>query len=93
MVNSIQKSREIESRIIRIKLIDNTLITGQVNLNRESIEEYARLSDLLTKTDDQFLVLFSAMEMRHDLEQPIRHKTIFINKNHILWAAPESTQK
>ncbi len=85
--------KKTENRIIRLKLIDKTLITGQINLNRSSINEHDRLSDLLTQNSDQFLVVFAATEMRDDLEQGIKHKTIFINKNHILWAIPEENQK
>ncbi len=85
--------KKTENRIIRLKLIDKTLITGQINLNRSSINEHDRLSDLLTQNSDQFLVVFAATEMRDDLEQGIKHKTIFINKNHILWATPEEYQK
>lgn len=85
--------KKTENRIIRLKLIDKTLITGQINLNRNTINEHDRLSDLLTQNSDQFLVVFAATEMRDDLEQGIKHKTIFINKNHILWAIPEENQK
>ncbi len=85
--------KKTENRIIRLKLIDKTLITGQINLNRNTINEHDRLSDLLTQNSDQFLVVFAATEMRDDLEQGIKHKTIFINKNHILWATPEEYQK
>ena len=28
-----------------------------------------------------------------ELENPARHKTLFINKTHILWATPEENQK
>ncbi len=84
---------EVKSRIIRIKLINNTLITGQVNLNRDLNNEYERLSDLLTKNTDQFLVIFAATERRDDLNQEIQHKVIFINRQYILWAIPEEEEK
>ncbi|SLM32834.1 conserved hypothetical protein [Desulfamplus magnetovallimortis] len=88
-----EKQREIESRIIRLKLTDKTFITGQININREELSHDKRLSDLLTKNKEQFLILFSATEMRDDLDKGIKHGTIFINKHHILWAAPEEDQK
>jgi len=84
---------KVESRIIRVKLIDNTFITGQVNLNRDPNNDYERLSDLLTKNSDQFLVIFAATEIRADLDQSIKHKVIFVNRQHILWAIPEESQK
>lgn len=88
-----EKDKAFESRIIRIKLLDKTYITGQVNINRDLTNEYDRLSDLLTKNPEQFLVVFSAREIREGLDQVIRHKTIFINKNHILWATPEEDER
>ena len=39
------KVRIMEYRIIRIKLVDGTIIHGQVNINQE--EGYDRVSDLL----------------------------------------------
>lgn len=85
--------RKIKSRVIRIKLIDKTFISGQVNINRDDTNEYERLSDLLTKNPEKFLVVFSATELRDDLDQGIKHKTLFINKDHILWVMPEEDQR
>lgn len=86
-------STRVESRIIRIKLADGSVITGQVNLNRDLNNEYERLSDLLTKNSEQFLVVFSATEIRYDLDEVIKHNVIFINRQYILWAIPEENQQ
>lgn len=83
-------NREINSRIVRLKLIDGALITGQVNINRAP--GYERVSDIVTENTDKFLVLFGVSMNREDLDVPIRYKTLFINRNHILWAAPDEDQ-
>jgi len=84
--------KKVHSRIIRLKLSDGSSITGQINISRNPSYEYDRLSDLLTQSQDNFLVLFSASMNSPEYEKPIRYKTIFINKRHIIWAVPEDRQ-
>jgi hypothetical protein len=84
-------NREIQGRIIRLKLIDGTLVNGQVNINRET--GYERLSDLLSSNQEPFLILFNVTLYDNTTENPIKHKTLFVNKNHILWAEPDEDQK
>ncbi len=85
------KTKEIESRIIRIKLIDGTQINGQANINKS--HRYDRLSDLLGSSQEQFLTMINATVHEDGLDQAVKYKTIFINKNHVLWASPEDGQK
>ena len=80
----------IEPRIIRIKLIDGSRINGNVNLNRR--DHYDRLSDLVTSNEEAFLVLFDATVNEPDLEKSVRYQTLFINKQHIVWATPDEDQ-
>ena len=81
----------VKDRIIRMKLIDGTKINGQVNINRD--HGYDRLSDLVANGREPFLILYNVTVHDAALENPVRHKTLFVNKQHILWAEPEQGQK
>ncbi len=86
----IDHQKTIDSRIIRIKLMDGTFVTGQINISRAP--GYERVSDMVTENTERFLVLFSA-SLRHDsMEETIQYKTLFVNRDHILWAAPDEDQ-
>lgn len=85
------KVRIMEYRIIRIKLVDGTIIHGQVNINQE--EGYDRLSDLLGSQAEEFVILNGATIYQAELENPVRHSVLFVNKRHILWSSPEEGQK
>ena len=85
------KSFNIRERIVRLKLIDGTLVNGQVNVAHEP--GYDRLSDLVRETEDSFLVLFNVTLYGRENENPVKHKTLFVNKTHILWIEPDEEQK
>ena len=84
-------NKETESRIIRIELTNGCSINGQVNIKRRPGHD--RLSDLVSADKEEFLVVFDATLYRPELENPVRHKTMFVNKDHILWATPDEDQK
>ncbi len=84
-------NRQVESRIVRIRLVDGTLVNGQVNLNRE--EGYDRLSDLVSSKQEPFLILFNVVLYDKPMESSIKHKTLFVNKNYIIWVEPDEDQK
>ena len=84
-------NKEIKDRIIRIKLVDGTKVNGKVNINRN--DGFDRVSDLVNSEQNPFLTVMDATVHDKELENPARHKTLFINKNHILWATPEENQK
>mgnify|MGYP006430012013 CR=1 FL=1 len=81
---------KIESRILRLKLVDESQVVGRVNINRGG--GYDRVSDLLVTSEEPFLVMFSVTVYFKDIEKPIKYKTFFVNKSHILWASPEEDQ-
>jgi len=85
------KATEMNSRIIRIKLIDGTSLNGYVNINKEP--GYDRLSDMVGSSKENFLVVFNATVYKAELENPSHHEVMFINKRHIIWAAPDDDQK
>lgn len=83
-------NREINSRTLRIKLVDGSFITGHINIHRAP--GFERVSDMVTESSDRFLVMFSVTIRRDDTVQPIQYKTLFVNRDHILWAAPDEDQ-
>jgi len=85
------QTKEIKDRIIRIKLVDGSNINGRINVNKNN--GFDRLSDLVNSEQNPFLTVMDATVHDKDLEKSVRHKTLFINKNHILWATPEESQK
>lgn len=85
------ESFKVEGRIIRLKLVDGTLINGQVNIARG--RGYERLSELVSDGDDSFLILFNAKLYDKNGEYSMEHKTVFVNKTHILWVEPDEDQK
>lgn len=85
-----KEASEIKDRIIRIKLIDGSNINGRVNINRN--RGFDRLSDLVASDREPFLILIDATVYEQGLENPVKQKTLFINKQHIVWAAPDETQ-
>jgi DUF4097 and DUF4098 domain-containing protein YvlB len=84
------KNKNVKPRIIRLKLVDGTLVNGQVNINRD--QGYDRVSDLLTNNRESFLILYNVTAHPGNIDNPIRYKTLFINKDHIIWAEPDEDQ-
>ncbi len=83
--------KEMNNRIIRIRLVDGSMVNGQVNINRD--QGYDRLSDLVANYREPFLILHNVTVHQKSIDNPIKHKTLFINKDHIIWAEPDDSQK
>ncbi len=81
----------VKDRIVRLKLIDGTLINGQVNIARGS--GYGRLSELVGDGEDSFLFLFNVTLYDRNATNPEKYQTLFVNKTHILWVEPDEDQK
>jgi len=74
-----KKSRyKEEVRRVTIKTTDGSTLFGKVNIGL-----HERLSDLFTKQENPFIVLF---DVEHRDSQG---KVLFINKRQIVWAEPE----
>jgi len=82
--------KDINTRTVRVTLVDGTQITACVNIDREP--GYNRLSDLISSDREPFLILMNSTMIKAGFVNPTKHETLFINKDHILWAAPEETQ-
>lgn len=80
----------INPRILRLRLTDGAFVTGQVNINRNP--GYERVSDILTVNTEKFIVMIGVTVKREDQEFPIRYETLFVNRDHIIWAAPDEDQ-
>ena len=79
--------KEIIDRGIRIKLIDGTQIKAKVNIQRAP--GYDRLSDVVASKKEPFLILFDATSYHASLSVPIKNKTLFVNKDYIIYASPD----
>ncbi len=65
-------------RKLTVKTTDGATLSGKVNIGM-----HERVSDLFTKVDSQFLVMFD-VELKES-----SGKIFFINKDHIVWAEPD----
>ena len=65
-------------RRITVKTIDGETIAGKINLSSRQ-----RVSDIFTRGDNPFIVLVDAVA------KDVVGKTLFINKEHIIWAEPD----
>lgn len=81
----------VKNRIIRLRLVDGSQVNGQININRD--QGYDRLSDLITKNREPFFVMYNVTVHQGNLDNPVKHKTLFISKRQIVWAEPDEDQK
>lgn len=65
-------------RTVTIMTSDGGTIQGKVN-----ISALERVSEVFTKSAEPFLVLVDAVS------KDVHGKTLFINKDHIIWVEPE----
>lgn len=90
MEDATSSNKKINSRILRLRIIDGSFVIGQVNINRSP--GYERVSDVLTQNQERFLVLFQVTVKRSGQQHSERYETLFINRDHIIWAAPDEDQ-
>lgn len=76
------------SKEVIIKTSDGTIISGQINLDSEKIAA-DRVSDLLVKGKNKFLLVYNAEDMKVMGEQV---SVVLLNKQHILWVIPDDTK-
>lgn len=73
-----EKEKNPEYKKITIRTTDGSTIHGKVNVSPED-----RVSDLFTCKEALFIVIVDVTSSDHT------NKTLFINKNHIVWVEPE----
>lgn len=69
------------NRKITIKTTDGSTFAGKVNIG-----VHDRVSDIFTRSDTPFVILFDAEHKESS------GKIFFINKSHILWAEPDPSE-
>jgi hypothetical protein len=74
-------SRKLNPKNVVLKMVDGSVVKGQVNLQHDEAL-VQRLSDLFTKVDDPFLVVFQATV------EGDAGKVLIINKRNVVWASP-----
>ncbi len=72
------KKYETEYKTITIKTIDGSTVQGKINISPNE-----RVSDLFTLRKGPFVVVVDASFGQ------VSGKTLFINKEHIVWVEPE----
>ncbi|MBW2466524.1 MAG: hypothetical protein JRF02_04415 [Deltaproteobacteria bacterium] len=71
-----------ENRLVTVKTTDGSIISGNINLNSESLP-MDRVSDLLIKGQNKFLIMYNAtLGERKDA-------AVIINKSQIVWVMEE----
>jgi small nuclear ribonucleoprotein (snRNP)-like protein len=75
-------TRKRDPRGVLVKLIDGSIVRGQVNLYRDEIN-LQRVSDIFTRMEDPFVVVFEATV------EGKTGRTCVVNKNNIIWVSPE----
>ncbi|WDP88719.1 MAG: hypothetical protein HUN04_02800 [Desulfobacter sp.] len=79
---------DVNSRTIKMALVDGSQINACVNIDREP--GYNRLSDMISNSREPFLVLMNATMHNTGITTPVNYETLFVNKEHILWATPQN---
>jgi hypothetical protein len=75
----------MESRPVKLKLADGSLVVGMINLIQRGETEH-RVSDIFVGREEPFVVIFHAtMGEKTD-------KVLVINKSHIVWVIPEEEE-
>lgn len=74
----VKETFKMEAKRITVKTADGSTLVGKINIGLKE-----RVSEIFTKTENQFIVLFDAEHAN------AMGKTFFINKNQIVWAEPE----
>jgi len=75
-------SRRIDGRKVSIKMVDGSLVQGQVNVYHDE-ETVQRVSEIFTKLADPFVVVFNATA------EGKSGRVLILNKRNIAWVSPE----
>ncbi len=77
-------SREIQTRKVTIKLVDGSLVKGKINLHKHKDESVIeRASEMFTKNQDPFVVVFEATF------EGVSGRVVIINKHNVIWVSPD----
>jgi hypothetical protein len=79
MAKSKGVSWKVKPGTVNMKLVDGTIVQATINLGSE-----ARVSDLFTRPENPFVVVFDAK-----FPGSMYEKVLIVNKRHIVWVEPE----
>lgn len=75
---------QIQARMVTIKLMDGSTVKGKINLQKHNDDTVTqRVSEMFTKHQDPFVVVFAATFLG------VPDRVIIINKRNILWVSPD----
>ena len=78
MGSSLSEKKEMNPAGVALKMVEGSVLQGKINIGKRD-----RVSDIFTKSEEPFVVLFDASYSGGS------GKTLVINKNHIVWIEPE----
>ena len=82
-IGSFNTYANTENRLVTVKTTDGSIIRGNINLNSETLP-MDRVSDLLIKGQNKFLMMYNAtLGNRSDA-------AVIINKSQIVWVMEEN---
>ena len=76
----VDKKRQMKREAVKMKLSDGSMIYGEVNLLSE--DGANRLSELFTKSESPFIVVFNATKQGRE------GQIYVVSKSHIIWVSP-----
>jgi protein-arginine kinase len=84
--NQFNSYKSTENRSVVVKTIDGSIIRGNINLNSETLP-MDRVSDLLIKGQNKFLIMYNAsLNEQNDA-------AVIVNKSQIVWVMEETENR
>jgi cystathionine beta-lyase family protein involved in aluminum resistance len=77
-MSNLEKGYETDYRLITIKTSDGATVQGKVNISPNQ-----RVSELFNLQEGPFVVMVDATYGE------VKGKTLFINKDHVVWVEPD----
>ncbi|HDJ28511.1 MAG TPA: hypothetical protein ENF28_04605 [Proteobacteria bacterium] len=74
------EKHQMKREAVKMKLSDGSMIYGEVNLLSEG--GVSRLSELFTKSESPFIVVFNATKQGREGQLYV------VSKSHIIWVSP-----
>ena len=72
------KKKIASESLVTVRTVDGSVLRGKLNLG-----EGNRVSDIFTRSENPFIVLYEVVT------QSPESKVLIVNKNHIVWVEPE----
>ncbi len=77
-------NREIQASWVSIRLVDGSMVKGKINLQKHKDDSVTqRVSEMFTKHQDPFVVVFEATF------EGVSGRVVIINKHNVIWVSPD----